>query len=433
MDLISSSSSDSSTDSSSDSSSDSHSKSKSSSQSSVLTISSPPGSSPYLSGNSNKVFSTSKRIKRSIHGSPGNSNEVPVDEVADSEDVRMLDDLLGIKQRITCEFCGKKVQKNYLSRHMKNIHSEGKPGCVVECGQCDKRILLSDMRNHVLNNHLRLEESPPSLSDASLPSSQQPTLVELCNKKPDHDTPPEQSDGQNVIVNFGPCSHKKATTDKEKRIVQENNPGQSNGKISKNMSEVQDEHSVNVLCFDTDDDSDMDMDEDMDIVPNHTFRDVTPGEKDPLEDSIFHKHDNNNFQDKEENLGIKSFLNVSDDTDDSDIVIEEIIPSVAVAEVKPDINQNRILKPLAQPAKVQFLVKCHERNPAGGKVKSMRLVMRDTMTVGQAKRKYSNKQLLDRNKVGELQFVLEGAILVEKLNQKIVMAVPVQFVKFVNI
>ena len=335
----------------------------------------------------------------------------------------MLDDLLGIKQRITCEFCGRKVQKNYLSRHMKNIHSEGKPGCVVECGQCDKRILLTDMRNHVLNNHLGLEESPPSLSDASVPSSQQPSIVELGNKKPEHETVPEQSDGQNVIMNFDPCPRKKATVFKEKRLAQENNPGQSNDKNSANMSEVQGEDSVNVLCFDTDDDSD--KDEDMDIVLNVTVKDVTPVERDPLEVSIIHKHNNNNFQDKEEKIEIKSFLNVSDDSDDSDIVIEEIIPSVA--EVKPAENQNRTLKPLAQPVTIQFLVKCQERNPAGGKVKSMRLVMRDTKTVGQAKRKYSNKQLLDSNKVGELQFVMEGVILaeedkVEKLNQKIVMA-----------
>jgi len=53
--------------------------------------------------------------------------------------------------------------------------------------------------------------------------------------------------------------------------------------------------------------------------------------------------------------------------------------------------------------------------------------MRDIKTVGQAKKKYSNKQRLDKNRIGELQFVLEGVILadedkVEKLNQKVVMA-----------
>jgi len=393
IDLSTSTSSESSTDSSSDSSS----KSKNSSQSSALTISTMPGSSQKLSGNSNQASSTLNGIKRSINGtsSISSSSNIHVEEEVDPLDVRLLDDLLGIKQTIACEFCGKKLQKKSMKKHMENIHGEGKPGCVVECGQCDKRIILSDLSSHVLNYHLGLEENSPILSEQSSPSSKHPSIAELLKNKLE---PTTVSDGQYL-----------------------NNP-RKNGEKSGNVSMVECKSGTD-LFFDSDDDSE--KDDDIDIVSKYSINDVIPREGESPA-SIIRKHSMNDYQEKEKKVEIKSFLNdVSDDTDDSDIVIEEIIPSAA--KVKLDENHNRLLKPSIQPVKVQFLIKCKEKSRSGGKVKSMRLVMRDIKTVGQAKRKYSNKQELDKNRIGELQFVMEGVILadedkVEKLNQKVVMA-----------
>jgi len=230
----------------------------------------------------------------------------------DPKDVRMLDNLLGIKQRVACDLCGREVLN--LKRHMRNVHAEGKPGCVVECCHCDRKIFLRDMRAHMLNYHIKLEE-PPIVSDGS------PTPSQLLVKE-------------------------KSETDIEKV----------------NQREV-----------------------------------------------------------------VSFLFDESDDTDDSDIVIEEIIPPSP--NVIPDENENKNLKAdvPAVNRKVQFLVKCREVNPQGKKVKSMRLVMKNTTTVEQAKRKYSNKQVLDKNKIGDLQFVVDGNLLadadvVEKLDQKIVIA-----------
>jgi len=345
-------------------------------------------------------------------------------------DVRLLDDLLGIKQRIACEFCGKKVQKNYMSRHMKAIHGEGKPGCVVECGQCDKRILLRDLSNHVLDYHLGLEESPQILSKQFLASSQQPSMTKLDRNNLEED---KLSDSQYLNGKNSPCSRKSGMTmtHEEMRLLRDNVPWENGDENSGNVTMLDREESGCVLFFDSDDDDDSDQDDNIDIVSKHTIKEFIPGKNDPPEVSTIHKHCINNFQDTEKKIEIKSFLNdVSDDTDDSDIVIEEIIPSLA--KVKPDENHITLLKPVIQPAKVQFLVKCHEKNRVGGKVKSMRLVMRDVKTVGQAKRKYSNKQELDKNRIGELQFVMEGVILadedkVQKLNKKIVTARQLSF------
>ena len=82
---------------------------------------------------------------------------------AQSEDVKMLDQLLGIKAKLACDLCGKKVL--HLKSHMKKMQGEGRPGCAVECGQCDRTILLSDMTDHVLNYHIRLERSPSPNSE----------------------------------------------------------------------------------------------------------------------------------------------------------------------------------------------------------------------------------------------------------------------------
>ena len=86
-------------------------------------------------------------------------------QTAESEDVKMLDQLLGIKAKLACDLCGNKVL--HLKSHMKKMHGEGRPGCAVECGQCDRTILLSDMTDHVLNYHIRLERSPSNSGEES--------------------------------------------------------------------------------------------------------------------------------------------------------------------------------------------------------------------------------------------------------------------------
>ena len=102
--------------------------------------------------------------------------------------------------------------------------------------------------------------------------------------------------------------------------------------------------------------------------------------------------------------------------------------------MKTDHNQNRQVKVEAQCEyiKVKFLVKCKEKNQSGGKVISMRLKMRKVKTVGQVNRKYSIKQVMDKNRLGDLQFLVEGRRLddedlVDQLDSKIVMAEGLRF------
>merc|ERR1719318_928883 len=137
------------------------------------------------------------------------------------------------------------------------------------------------------------------------------------------------------------------------------------------------------------------------------------------------------LESQESKIVFKSFL-----CDDSDISIVEIVPPVSSM---PDYNQNRQLKPLPQhrDGKVQFLVKSKEKNPLGGKVKSMRMVMSSVKTVEQVKRKYCIKQVLNRDRLGELQLMMEGRRLdkqelVGQLDNKVVMANGLSFMAVKN-
>jgi hypothetical protein len=86
-----------------------------------------------------------------------------------------LEKIIGIKPKVACEVCGKKVVN--MKAHMKRMHAEGRPGCTVTCGQCDRTVLLSGLGQHVLDNHLETERSispPPPLSDEEIPLSSSP-------------------------------------------------------------------------------------------------------------------------------------------------------------------------------------------------------------------------------------------------------------------
>jgi len=292
----------------------------------------------------------------------------------------MLDQLLGIKTKVACGLCGKKVL--HMKSHMKKMHGEGRPGCAVECGQCDRTILLSDMTDHVLNYHIRLERSP-SHSEEESEFSVKDWLRE----------------------------------EEEPSLSQDAEKAQEEVCQAKFRQEVQMPESANINNI-TVIDNNCDAEKDKN---NSGFSIMSPPSS--LATTL-------NSQERKEVF--KSFLcDDSDDSDDSDISIVEIVPPVTVVA---DYYQNRELKPLPQPGegKVQFLVKSRERNPAGGKVKSMRMVMRSVKTVEQVKRKYCIKHVLDRDSLEELQLVMEGRRLekqelVANLDNKVLMAKGLRF------
>jgi len=348
----------------------------------------------------------------------------------------MLDDLLGIRRKVACDLCGKEVL--HMNSHLKNMHGERKPDCSVEvdCGQCDKTILLTDMRDHVLNYHIRLEQSP-SLSDESPPPSQHKAHPEQGQEKTN-----SRSQGQNFQ------ELQKANVSDE--VIEIND---SNDEIK--GSDMYDGDVIELLGSSDDDENDKTETKATveGSVVNHyqsnTLECLKTYEDDQLNNNIqvsktsdgdeltkdlndFHsslksldESCNNNIEDSKVKIDVKSFLyDESEDTDDSDIVIEELMPSVS--KLKSDTYENRELM------KVQFLVKCREKTLTNEKVKSMRLVMRSVKTVDQAKRKYSIKQVLDNSRVGELQFFLEGKLLANEemvgpLDNKIVMAQRLRF------
>ena len=102
-----------------------------------------------------------------------------------------LEKILGIKPKVACEVCEKKVVN--MKAHVKRMHAEGRPGCTVTCGQCDRTVLLSGLGQHVLDNHLETERSispPPPLSDEETHQSLSPSPHSMKKKKNDLDLPP---------------------------------------------------------------------------------------------------------------------------------------------------------------------------------------------------------------------------------------------------
>ena len=86
-------------------------------------------------------------------------------------DAEQLENLIGIKQKKSCEVCGKKVIN--MNSHNVRMHGEGTPGFAVPCGQCDRIVVLSALGKHVLEYHMDTEKSrsispPPPLSDEEL-------------------------------------------------------------------------------------------------------------------------------------------------------------------------------------------------------------------------------------------------------------------------
>jgi len=408
--------------SSSSSSSDSSQESSCSSNtlqpsSSPITISSPCGS---TFASSSPTVSLSSSLSRpcshnSCTGSSSESNhEIPTASTGSvSEDVEMLDDLLGIKKKVACDLCGKKVL--HMKSHMNKVHGEGRPGCAVECGQCDGTILLSEMSRHVLNYHLRLEKSPSPLSDevhasqgsdksqtVNVAKSSQSSIQEICSQEAFDYNFSETDTRQKSEANDG--------------IIEgheENNSSKDQAQSTNLEEKKEKDDFISFLCDDNEDTDDGEL-----YVKSSTEVGISTNNDQSLEKSN---------QENKGNVGIKSFLcDDSDDSNDSDISIVEIVPPVSM--MMTDHNQNRVkVESRPENIKVKFLVKCKEKNLSGGKVKSMRLVMRQVKTVGQAKRRYSIKHVLDKNRLGDLQFMVEGRRLddedlVDQLDSKIVMA-----------
>ena len=409
--------------SSSSSSSDSSQESSCSSNtlqpsSSPITISS-PCSSTFAS--SSPTVSLSSSLSRpcsynSCTGSSSESNhEIPTASTGSvSEDVEMLDDLLGIKKKVACDLCGKKVL--HMKSHMNKVHGEGRPGCAVECGQCDRTVLLSEMSRHVLNYHLRLEKSPSPLSDevpASQGSAKSPT-VDLA--KSSQSSIQEICSQEAFDYNFSETDTRQESEANDGIIEghEENNSSKDQAQSTNLEEKKEKDDFISFLCDDNEDTDDGEL-----YVKSSTEVGIyTNNDDQSLEKSN---------QENKGKVGIKSFLcDDSDDSNDSDISIVEIVPPVSM--MMTDHNQNRVkVESRPENIKVKFLVKCKEKNPSGGKVKSMRLVMRQVKTVGQAKRRYGIKLVLDKNRLGDLQFMVEGRRLddedlVDQLDSKIVMA-----------
>ena len=63
---------------------------------------------------------------------------------------------------------------------------------------------------------------------------------------------------------------------------------------------------------------------------------------------------------------------------------------------------------------IQFLIKTKDRSLEGEHIRNMKCKMVPLRTVGSAKRSYSDKLGLDKNKQDELQFMLEGRMLIDE-------------------
>ena len=63
---------------------------------------------------------------------------------------------------------------------------------------------------------------------------------------------------------------------------------------------------------------------------------------------------------------------------------------------------------------IQFWIKTKDRSLEGEQIRRMKCKMVPLRTVGSAKRSYSDKLGLDKNKQDELQFMLEGRMLIDE-------------------
>jgi len=326
----------------------------------------------------------------------------------------MLDRLLGIdKKKFPCDLCGKKVM--HMKNHMKKMHGEGKPGHAVECGQCDKTVLLADMMNHVLHYHIRLEMSPSPDSDEIEVANN--NSAENSNKK--RKMSQDSSSQSAALALPSECSKKSKLTNSNTQSVD----------AYKNLElEPADDTPEYQVVKETD-------------CYNANYLE-------PIQNKS--KYGSNNVQEIKVDFSKKpSFLfddsDGQDDTD-SDVSIVENIPSVNNRsllddELELDLNQispskvrlslgaieaGSIESTKTASEKVQFVVKSSEKSPDGQKMKCT-IILRSLKTVGQAKSSYIKKLGLDKERRGELQFIVNGRKLedseqVGQLNNRTVMA-----------
>ena len=94
-----------------------------------------------------------------------------------------------------------------------------------------------------------------------------------------------------------------------------------------------------------------------------------------------------------------------------------------------DCSINDVVKPMET---IHFWIKTKERDLEGEQVRSLKIKMAPFRTIGRAKRSYSDKLGLDKNKQGDLQFMLEGRMLEDEeevgmLNNKTIFALGLWF------
>ena len=93
-----------------------------------------------------------------------------------------------------------------------------------------------------------------------------------------------------------------------------------------------------------------------------------------------------------------------------------------------DVNNNDVPTEDAKNKKyIEFLIKTEDRGRNGEEVKNMKMKMAPSKKVIMVKKCYVNKLGLDKDKLGELQFIVNGRMLeeeelVEKLDNVTVMA-----------
>ena len=293
--------------------------------------------------------SPSTRLSTSFNSHPsrsesGSSSSSPSSRLSSSPcsssngeqgDGEELEKILGIKPKVACEVCGKKVVN--MKAHVKRIHGEGRPGCTVTCGQCDRTVLLSGLGQHFLDNHLETERSispPPPLSDEEIQLSISSSPHPKKRQKNDLDLPPSTSNQPSPQIS---CSSRIPSSS----LAEE----ELNTPVGNVFLRTYDNRKCKILPS-------------LDL--NQNFEE---GEKGSVSEQ--------GGGDEHGNSGIPEGIEKQRDH-------------------------------------IQFWIKSNDRDLKGEEVRTMRIKMAPGKTIRRVKKSYIDKLGLDKNKQGELQFMVRG-------------------------
>ena len=281
-------------------------------------------------------------------------------------DAEQLENLIGIKQKKTCEVCGKKVIN--MSSHNVRMHGEGTPGCAVPCGQCDMIVLLSALGKHVLEYHMDTEKSrsispPPPVSDEELTEDEKlVSRKRSCQSQSTHSKKIYLPPSELSYIRVSPSLNFKFG--------------------DKNISSGRDAHPSSSCVVS-----------------------VETSEIDRKQTSARTELAQRSGQD--EGPSASAIKPPADDNDN---------------------NNNDVPTEVAKDKKyIEFLIKTKDRGRNGEEVKSMKLKVAPSKKVIVVKKCYVNKLGLDKDKMGELQLMVNGRKLeeeelVDKLDNLTVMA-----------